>query len=122
MVGNCNRFHLVVSGDGCTSIGYLYGVTLAQLVAWNPAIGSPTTLTTTTRTTPTNGITTPTPTQSGMVSNCNLQRRIDASDDTCELIASRYRISLATFYSWNRGVGDKCQSLWLDTYYCVGRL
>jgi hypothetical protein len=42
------------------------------------------------------------------------------SGDGCQSIASRYGISLANFIAWNSGVGQNCQSLWLDTYVCVG--
>ncbi|CCC12068.1 hypothetical protein SMACR_02289 [Sordaria macrospora] len=140
MVGNCNKFHFVQSGQGCTTIGSTYGVSLAQLVAWNPAIGSQctglwantylcvgvvgssTTLTTTTKAATTtssgNGITTPTPTQAGMVSNCD-RFHLVKSGDQCGTIASTYGITLANFYGWNPAVGTSCESLWLDTYVCV---
>jgi LysM repeat protein len=52
--------------------------------------------------------------------NCADMKTV-VSGDTCATIASRYGISLSNFYSWNTGVGNNCQSLWLDTYYCVGR-
>ena len=142
MTKDCNKFHFVSEGDGCYSIGEKYGVTLAQLYAWNPAIGSNcnslwlntylcvgviggfttfSTSTTTSRVTSTstgNGITTPTPTQPGMTSNCD-QFHLVASEDECATIVSTYGIPLETFYSWNKGVGNNCQSLWLDTYVCV---
>ncbi|KAK0639731.1 hypothetical protein B0T16DRAFT_247783 [Cercophora newfieldiana] len=132
MVLNCDRFHLVVSGDQCGTIATRYNTPLAT---WNPAVGTscaslwlntyvcvrtigfvPPTPTSTGK-----GISTPTPTQPGMVANCNRFHKV-ASGDQCGTIASRYGVSLANFYSWNPGVGNNCQSLWLDTYCCVGRL
>lgn len=140
MVGNCNKFHFVQPDQSCTTIGSTYGVSLTQLVAWNPAIGSQctglwantylcvgvvgssTTLTTTTKAATTtssgNGITTPTPTQAGMVGNCD-RFHLVKSGDQCDTIASTYGITLANFYSWNPAVGKSCESLWLDTYVCV---
>jgi LysM repeat protein len=139
MVKNCNKFHLVSEGEGCASIGSKYGVSISSLVSWNPAIGSTctnvwlntylcvgvigggggTTFTTrTTTTTAGNGIATPTPTQPGMVSNCDRFHFV-AENEGCATIATKYGIPLATFYSWNTGVGNNCQSLWGNTYVCV---
>ncbi|CCC14395.1 unnamed protein product [Sordaria macrospora k-hell] len=141
MVSNCNKFHFVEPNQGCTTIGSTYGVSLAQLVAWNPAIGSQctglwantylcvgvvgssTTLTTTTTkaTTTTssgNGITTPTPTQAGMVGNCD-RFHLVKSGDQCGTIASTYGITLANFIAGTSRGTSVGQSLWLDTYVCV---
>lgn len=135
MVGNCNKFHFVQEGEGCASIGSKYGLTTAQLFAWNPAIGnncqsmwlntylcvgliggSPTTKPTTTAG---NGIITPTPTQTGMVSNCN-KFHLVADGDGCASIGSKYGLTAAQLYSWNPAIGNNCQSMWLNTYLCVG--
>jgi LysM repeat protein len=40
MVGNCKRFHMVKSTTTCDSIQKYYKITMAQLVKWNPVIGS----------------------------------------------------------------------------------
>ncbi|KAB8227370.1 uncharacterized protein BDW43DRAFT_247217 [Aspergillus alliaceus] len=37
---DCNRYYTVVSGDSCSHIETMYGITFAQLYGWNPAIGS----------------------------------------------------------------------------------
>ncbi|KAK3491815.1 hypothetical protein B0T13DRAFT_490449 [Neurospora crassa] len=151
MVGNCDRFHLVKSGDQCGTIASTYGITLANFYSWNPAVGTscqslwldtyvcvrtigfvpPKTTTTTTKkptsTTSAGGVATPTPTQPGMVSGCKKFHKgrgnvsTVASGDQCGTIATRYGISLASFYSWNPAVGSSCQTLWLDYYVCVGR-
>jgi LysM repeat protein len=77
------------------------------------------TITTTTSSTPTNGISTPTPIQTGMVTNCNSFDLVK-DKDTCGAIASTYGISLSTFYAWNPAVGSDCQFLILGDYVCVG--
>lgn len=78
-----------------------------------------TTATPTTTTTPGNGISTPLPTQPGMTTNCNKFYKVK-SGDICANIATVNGISLADFYAWNTGAGNNCQSLWTDTYCCVG--
>ena len=40
MVGNCTKFHLVVSGDTCSSIATAAGVSLSDFYTWNPAVGT----------------------------------------------------------------------------------
>ncbi|KAM0545771.1 hypothetical protein ACHAPJ_011195 [Fusarium lateritium] len=40
MVSNCKKFHPVASITTCDSIQKYYKITMAQLVKWNPAVGS----------------------------------------------------------------------------------
>lgn len=40
MATNCNKFHMVVSGDECGTIATSAGITLANFYLWNPAVGS----------------------------------------------------------------------------------
>jgi LysM repeat protein len=40
IIANCNKYHLVESGDGCASIATAYGISLPNFYAWNPAVGS----------------------------------------------------------------------------------
>ncbi|KAI8952346.1 hypothetical protein F4801DRAFT_577509 [Xylaria longipes] len=42
MVSDCDDFHLVKSGDTCTSIAANQGISLANFYAWNPDVGSST--------------------------------------------------------------------------------
>jgi LysM repeat protein len=135
MVGNCNKFHLVVSGDSCPDIASDNSISLANLYSWNPAVGSDCrtlivgfhvcvgivggTPTTTTTTSTGNGISTPTPTQTGMVGNCNRFHRV-VSGDGCQAIATRYSITLANLYAWNPAVGSDCRTLIIDYHVCVG--
>ena len=119
MVTDCDAFHLVASGDECGTIASTYGITLANFYLWNPAVGSTclyldlgdyvcvniiggsTTITTTTATTTTattgDGVTTPTPIQTGMVTDCDAFHLV-VSGDECSTIASTYGITLANLY------------------------
>lgn len=57
----------------------------------------------TTTTKPGNGINNPTPTQSGMATDCN-KFDLVKTGDTCDAIASQYNIPLAKFYAWVRAI------------------
>lgn len=90
MVSNCNKFVLVKEGDGfCADIAKKAGISTSDFYKWNARVGTDcknlwldtyycvgligattTTAPPATTTTKGNGITTPTPIQTGMVSNC----------------------------------------------------
>ncbi|KAI1735675.1 hypothetical protein F4680DRAFT_434774 [Xylaria scruposa] len=40
MVRNCDKFHLVVSGDRCSTVASKAGISLTNFYSWNPAVGS----------------------------------------------------------------------------------
>jgi hypothetical protein len=40
MVRNCDSFYMVKSGDTCDKISSAKGITSAQIISWNPAVGS----------------------------------------------------------------------------------
>ncbi|KAK3901775.1 hypothetical protein C8A05DRAFT_34541 [Staphylotrichum tortipilum] len=68
-------------------------------------------------TVPSNGVTTPTPTQTGMVGNYKIN-----PGDTCNTVTF-YNGPILTeyFVQWNTGVGGmECRSLQAGTYACVG--
>ncbi len=112
MVTNCNKFYFVKPDDGCRDIAATQGIVLSDFYAWNPAvkidcsglwakvnvcvgiIGGPTATTTplSTMTTPTNGVSTPTPTQAGIVSNCASFYHAKENDG-CRDVATAYGIS-----------------------------
>ncbi|KAI0476852.1 hypothetical protein F4859DRAFT_65195 [Xylaria cf. heliscus] len=141
MVSDCDDFYLVHSGDTCANIASVEGISLTNFYAWNPAVGSscaglqagvyvciglqgsaPTQTITTlkpTSTTKGNGITTPTPVQTGMVSDCDAFYLVH-SGDTCSNIASVEGITLANFYAWNPAVGSSCAGLQASVYVCIG--
>lgn len=136
MVANCDAFHLIVDGDTCPAITTKYGISLDQLVEWNPEIGAECrniwkgyylcvslvglepTPTGGTPTTPTNGIATPSPTQPGMVDNCDAFHLV-VDGDTCPTIISKYGISIEQFTQWNSEAGSDCRNLWKSAYACV---
>jgi LysM repeat protein len=145
MVSDCDLFHEVISNDTCYDLAQTNSITLDEFYAWNPAVGTdclylelnvyvcvgvlassstvtPTTTSsstlTATTTTSTGGIVTPTPTQDGMVSNCNKFYDVQ-SGDGCWAIANEYDITLDDFYAWNPAV-DECADLYPNYYVCVG--
>ncbi|PVI08682.1 carbohydrate-binding module family 50 protein, partial [Periconia macrospinosa] len=138
MVDNCDSFYKVVDGDSCAKIAIAKGITSAQIISWNPALGSNCgslwldtyicistighTPTTPTPTQPGNGVSTPTPYQTGMTNSCKSFHFV-IDGDNCERISSQYRISLNDFVKWNPAVGGTgCGSLWRNTYACVAVL
>ncbi|KAF4919633.1 LysM domain-containing protein [Colletotrichum viniferum] len=139
MVGNCNKFYKVKSGDGCAAIASSNGIALADLYKWNPAVGNTcaslwldtyicvgvvgstptTTLVTTTKAG--NGVATPTPIQEGMTKSCKTFHLV-VGGDTCYDIAAKSGITLNNFYAWNPAVGSNCASLWGQYYVCIAVL
>ncbi|EGY17220.1 LysM domain-containing protein [Verticillium dahliae VdLs.17] len=143
MVGNCNKFHYISEGDRCQDILSYQKITQADFFKWNPAVKSdcsglwskthacvgviggqappptPTTTKPTTTKPPGNGVTTPTPTQPGMVTNCNKFHFVSPGN-TCQQIVSYQKITMANFVKWNSGAGSGCNNLWGNTHACVG--
>lgn len=142
MVSNCDDFYLVQSGDSCSAIATAFDISLDNFYAWNPAVGDTctsldlgdwvciglqgsaptqtiTTKPTSTTTTAGNNIATPTPVQTGMVSDCD-DFYLVQSGDTCSVIAADFDISLTDFYAWNPAVGNTCAGLELGVFVCIG--
>jgi len=142
IVSNCDKFYFVKSGDSCASIAASNGIQTSQFLSWNPSTGDncaglwanayacvhaigavapPTTTTkpaTPTTTSPGNGIATPSPTQPGMVSNCD-KFHLVKSGEYCVDIAAKYGISTKQLAQWNSSVGSSCAGLWANAYVCV---
>ena len=138
MVGACNKFYDVHSGDGCYAIAQSYSIALSNFYAWNPAVstdcsglqasvyvcvgvGAMATTTTPTRTSTATGVATPTPTQSGMVAGCHKFYFVVAGDG-CYNIAAAQGITLSNFYAWNPAVKTDCSGLQTGYYVCVGMI
>lgn len=147
MTENCNKFYLVVRNDGCWAIANSNSISLDDFYAWNPALNvggecsklqpdinvcvgiiggtqpspSPTAKPTASsvKPTPTNGIATPSPVQSGMVTNCN-KFYLVKSGDGCWAISNDNGISTDQFAAWNPSVGVDCKGLFPNNYVCVG--
>ena len=128
-VDNCDAFYKVKSGDLCEPIAKSHGASLEQFLKWNPKVGGRdcTGLQLDTYVcvsiigvdpTQGNGIATPTPTQPGLVGNCDAFY-MTKKGDTCQSIINKHGISLAQFTTWNPQLGKDCSGLWLDTYFCV---
>ncbi|KAK3338130.1 hypothetical protein B0H65DRAFT_512022 [Neurospora tetraspora] len=71
-----------------------------------------------TTTIPSNGITTPSPAQPFIVSNCDKFYLVKAGD-TCDAITQSHGITLAQFLAWNPSAGSACTGLWANAYACV---
>ncbi|KAJ9374868.1 CAZyme family GH18 [Paecilomyces variotii] len=64
-------------------------------------------------------VSTPSPIQTGMVSDCD-DFHLVVTNDTCASVADVAGISLSDFYAWNPAVGSKCLYLALGDYVCIG--
>ncbi|KAK0705047.1 LysM domain-containing protein [Lasiosphaeris hirsuta] len=127
---------MVAKGDTCDVVASKNGITTAQVIAWNTGVGAscsglwadtyacvsiightpgPTT------TKPANGVTTPSPIQSGMVTNCKKFHFVKKGE-FCAVIAAAEGVSVANIVKWNPAVGNDCASMWAETYLCVGVL
>ncbi|PHH83278.1 hypothetical protein CDD82_2458 [Ophiocordyceps australis] len=146
-IAGCKAFYKVQKNDHCIEVARINNITLQDFLKWNPEVDggactnlwfgyyvcvsvteSPppattlttsTTSTTSTTTTTTTAITTPTPTQDGMVRNCKTFHWVEPSQ-TCETIAALYGVTSADIISWNPAAGPECKELWAHTYCCVG--
>lgn len=74
---------------------------------------------TTTSTSVGNGVSTPMPTQPGMVGNCAKFHWI-AKGVSCSQVISFQKITLADFVKWNPTVNDDCSGMWAEVNVCVG--
>ncbi|KAK4120445.1 carbohydrate-binding module family 50 protein [Parathielavia appendiculata] len=116
MVGNCNRFHFVQIGQTCATIAVLYSISVPQFIQWNPAAKAD--CSGLWASTPTNGITTPTPAHPGMVSKCNKFVYVNP-EDTCDGIGFWNGIGGQWVKLWN-GIKEECRSIQAHTYLCIG--
>ncbi|KAH7148159.1 hypothetical protein DER46DRAFT_564771 [Fusarium sp. MPI-SDFR-AT-0072] len=138
MVSNCNSFYKVQAGDGCWAISSAKKINLGDFYKWNPAVktdcsalqpdywvcigvkASQTSISSrTTKTSTSGGITTPTPTQAGMVMGCKSFYKVKKGDG-CWAIADANKIKLDDFYKWNPAVKNDCSALQPDYNVCIG--
>lgn len=135
---DCARWSQTTGDETCDLIVLMFGsFSEAEFVKWNPSVysdcsgivpeawycvGRPGTPLTRTDGAPSSTQRLPNiwPTQSGIATACTDFWLVSA-EDTCDSIVRRTGISLADFYSWNRGitVGSRA-GLAADYYVCVG--
>jgi hypothetical protein len=134
MVSNCNKFHVIKSTTTCQGIADYSKIPITDFFKWNPGVkddcsnlvlgahACASVIASTSQpvaTTAGNGISTPMPVQSGMVSNCNKFHPIK-STTTCQGIADYHKISISDFFKWNPGVKTDCSNLVLGANACAG--
>ncbi|EEY19239.1 LysM domain-containing protein [Verticillium alfalfae VaMs.102] len=135
MVTNCNKFHWIAKGVTCQQVISFQKISLADFVKWNPSVLSdcsevqvcvgliagttPTTTRPPTTTAPGNGVSTPQPTQPGMVTNCAKFHWV-AKGVTCNQIYSYQKITLEQFVSFNPTVKSDCTGMQAEVNVCVG--
>ncbi|KAI1340015.1 hypothetical protein F5Y15DRAFT_423443 [Xylariaceae sp. FL0016] len=68
-----------------------------------------------------NGVSTPSPVQTGITASCD-EFHLVVEGDTCWQLTQDYGISYDQFYGWNPAVGTDCHNLGIDEYVCVGIL
>ncbi|KAF5874875.1 uncharacterized protein Bfra_003324 [Botrytis fragariae] len=132
-VSNCDAFVEVVTGNTCQSVLDAANLDLATFYSWNPSVG-PTcefldlneyycvgisAAVTTTSAGSATAVSTPSPVQTGIVSDCDQFYEVE-TNDSCEIVVGKYGITLDEFYSWNPAIGSSCQFLELNVYVCVG--
>ncbi|KAJ7264086.1 hypothetical protein B0H12DRAFT_1217298 [Mycena haematopus] len=126
----CSKIYTVVSGDSCGAIESKFGITLDDIVAWNPFLtsscaiqigqnlcvsGTPSTGT------PPSGP--PANIASGTLTNCTTYYTLTlckiASGDTCTSVDEKYDIALADLLRWNTALTASCTGIGLGEAYCV---
>ncbi|KAM5429347.1 hypothetical protein McanCB21832_007745 [Microsporum canis] len=130
---NCNKFHLVKSGESCWSIETEFSISHDDFLSWNTGVGSSCNLwagynvcvsvpgsTSTTTPTTVPGSPTPTPTAPqpqlpGVIKECKKYYKVQKGD-TCWSIGQMYKINDDTFRRWNP---IDCSKLWLGYYICI---
>ncbi|KAL4860715.1 hypothetical protein BDV12DRAFT_208904 [Aspergillus spectabilis] len=131
----------IFSGNSCDSVQSYFGITIDQLVSWNPSLSStdcsltvgwsyyvdaPTVTTTKTSTSKTTATTTTTKTTAMTTTTTTTTTTSGAAPgliqtgDGCYDLAATFNILLSDFYAWNPAVGTSCESLQAGYYVCIG--
>lgn len=138
IIETCTSYYQAVDGDNCSKIVEKYGTfKFEEFLEWNPAVGEtctdlwlgyyycvgvPSTPTTPPTTTTTKGSDEHSPSQTGIVEDCQRWHKAEEGD-TCASIVSEYRtFTLGQFQEWNPAVGSSCSDLWLGYWYCIGKM
>ncbi|GAB7348916.1 hypothetical protein MBLNU459_g7604t2 [Dothideomycetes sp. NU459] len=140
IVSYCSAFTEAKDNDTCYEFTQEYQLTMEEFTTWNPILGYPdgencTTnfyagydycvgiSNSTTTTSSTSSTTSPYPTQTGIVANCNKYAEA-VSGDYCSKFASDNNITTDELYAWNAVLGaggENCSTEFFANYdYCVG--
>lgn len=148
-IENCTAWHAPKDFNTCYDVLMLHKLSLDELYRMNPSIGADCTgmvagtyyclstypggiplgidgeedngsSTVTTEAPTTTQLTTPTPTQSGMIDKCTWFCFVKIGDG-CWDIANDNNIALDDFYAWNPAVKTDCSGLQAKVYVCVRR-
>ncbi|EAW14094.1 putative LysM domain protein [Aspergillus clavatus NRRL 1] len=143
LISTCDAFYKVQAGDICYNIVTSFGnFTIDQFYQWNPAVktdcsglqagyyvcvGVPGLTTTTTTTSTTIATTTtsathtgPSPTQTGIISDCVTYYQVQSGDSCWSIVTKKYSyLTTSEFISWNPAVGATCSYLDVGYWYCV---
>ncbi|KAF2766280.1 hypothetical protein EJ03DRAFT_345213 [Teratosphaeria nubilosa] len=143
IVSDCVLYSNASAGDTCYIFEQEHHITAAEFYLWNSVLGDAGAYCSTqfwsgywygigieasqptpsaTPTSVSSGQAAPTPTQSGIVSNCDKYAKT-SSGDTCAGFAADQGIGTAQLYTWNTQLGAQGQNcsteFWAGYYYCV---
>ncbi|KAK7420694.1 hypothetical protein QQZ08_010275 [Neonectria magnoliae] len=93
IVDNCNKFHLVKTGENCSTVANLNRISIADILKWNSRAGSGCT-----------GL------KTGLVDDYN-KFYLAKTGEKCPTIANNNAISISDFLAWNPKIGTGCTSL-----------
>ena len=124
----CTKYYTVVSGDYCYLIETNFGITSAQLYAWNPTLDANCDLSigqvlcvsespTSTSSSSTQVSTTTSSASSSPTAACTKQYKV-VSGDYCYLIETNFGITSAQLYAWNPSLDANCD-LSIGQILCV---
>jgi LysM repeat protein len=137
----CYEWYTIQSGNTCSLIESSFGITFAQLQAWNPSLDSAcdnlflgeaycvsgpgistsvssSSTTKSTSSTTTSFATPGAPTPSGTTAQCYTYHTV-ASGDTCSALETTFGITMAQIVYWNPSLNSGCTNLLLGEAYCV---
>ncbi|KAL5349119.1 hypothetical protein ACLOAV_005407 [Pseudogymnoascus australis] len=122
--------------EDCKYFSNLWGITVADFIAWNPSVGADCSgitvggeycvernwgipvPTTTGGGVPEPTNTVPSPVQEGIIDTCTSYYKAVDGDD-CGKLTAKFGFTLADFIKWNPAVDETCAGFWLGYYYCV---
>ncbi|OAA36493.1 Peptidoglycan-binding lysin domain protein [Metarhizium rileyi] len=134
----CSYSTAANEGDTCESFSKSWGMDMAKLQSLNPAIECPdlvvgqmycvvgtleaapvkASTTATSTTTKTSSVPQYSPTQPGLVKECDKFHLVSLGDN-CDSIEAGFNLNAAQFHAWNPSINAQCSNLWAGYYVCV---